>query len=141
MWPPRPDMSHKHSCAPHENSYARLRCTRKAWPSVSGVSGCRIRSTEPLHPANLHLQWAFPAPAGGKSETTEGRHHYHETTVQRAVTRAVRATGIDKRAYGEYPRTSRRNTLQSHDRSAIDIHVSRTEHSCRDGTGEGTSRS
>ncbi len=40
----------------------------------------------------------FPAPTRWKSETAEGRHHYHETNVQRAVTRAVRATGIDKRA-------------------------------------------
>jgi site-specific recombinase XerD len=30
--------------------------------------------------------------------TAEGRHHYHETNVQRAVTRAVRSAGIDKRA-------------------------------------------
>jgi integron integrase len=43
-------------------------------------------------------QWVFPAPTRWKSETAEGRHHYHETNVQRAVTRAVRATGIDKRA-------------------------------------------
>jgi site-specific recombinase XerD len=37
-------------------------------------------------------------PTRWKSETAEGRHHYHETNVQRAVTRAVRATGIEKRA-------------------------------------------
>ena len=43
-------------------------------------------------------QWVFPAPTRWKSDTTEGRHHYHETNVQRAVTRAVRAAGIDKRA-------------------------------------------
>jgi integrase len=43
-------------------------------------------------------QWVFPAPTRWKSKTTEGRHHYHETNVQRAVTRAVRSTGIDKRA-------------------------------------------
>lgn len=43
-------------------------------------------------------QWVFPAPTRWKSETTEGRHHYHETNVQRAVTRAVRAAGIEKRA-------------------------------------------
>jgi site-specific recombinase XerD len=38
------------------------------------------------------------APARWKSETTEGRHHDHQTNVQRAVPRAVGATGIDKRA-------------------------------------------
>jgi integrase len=43
-------------------------------------------------------QWVFPAPTRWKSETTEGRHHDHETNVQRAVTCAVRLTGIDKRA-------------------------------------------
>src|SRR5689334_3682536 len=43
-------------------------------------------------------QWVFPAPTRWKNETAEGRHNYHETNVQRAVTRAARSTGIDKRA-------------------------------------------
>jgi site-specific recombinase XerD len=30
-------------------------------------------------------------------EGKEGRHHIHETNVQRAVSKAVRASGIDKR--------------------------------------------
>lgn len=42
-------------------------------------------------------QWVFPAPTRWRSGTDEGRHHYHETNVQRAVTRAVRGTGIDRR--------------------------------------------
>jgi integrase len=33
----------------------------------------------------------------GREDGSEGRHHYHETNVQRAVTRAARATGMTKR--------------------------------------------
>lgn len=42
--------------------------------------------------------WVFPATRrwpDGKGK--EGRHHLHETAVQRAVTEAARASGIDKR--------------------------------------------
>ena len=45
-------------------------------------------------------QWVFPA-ARVYVESESGirrRHHYHETAVQRAVTAAVRASGITKRA-------------------------------------------
>ena len=51
----------------------------------------------PVASRDWRWQWVFPAPTRWKSETTEGRHHYHETNVQRAVTRAVRAAGIEKR--------------------------------------------
>jgi integron integrase len=45
-------------------------------------------------------QWVFPATTRYVDHTsgTERRHHFHETAVQRAVTRAVRATGIAKLA-------------------------------------------
>ena len=52
----------------------------------------------PLASRDWRWQWVFPAPTRWKSETTEGRHHYHETNVQRAVTRAVQAAGVEKRA-------------------------------------------
>ena len=43
--------------------------------------------------------WVFPATRRWRDrDGREGRHHLHETVVQRAVTEAVRATGIDKRA-------------------------------------------
>src|SRR6266566_329987 len=45
-------------------------------------------------------QWAFPASRLHRDETTGEwrRHHLHESVVQRAVTAAVRAAGIAKRA-------------------------------------------
>jgi integron integrase len=43
-------------------------------------------------------QWVFPAPQRWKGQDGgEGRHHYHETNVQRAVTRAARSAGMTKR--------------------------------------------
>ena len=43
-------------------------------------------------------QWVFPAASRWRDrEGHEGRHHLHETVVQRAVGRAARASGIDKR--------------------------------------------
>lgn len=42
--------------------------------------------------------WIFPATRRWRDgEGREGRHHLHETAVQRAVTEAARASGIDKR--------------------------------------------
>jgi len=42
--------------------------------------------------------WVFPATRRWRdSDGREGRHHLHETVVQRAVTEASRASGIDKR--------------------------------------------
>jgi integron integrase len=45
-------------------------------------------------------QWVFPASRRYRDERLGGerRHHLHETVVQRAVKRAVRAAGIDKPA-------------------------------------------
>ena len=43
-------------------------------------------------------QWVFPAPSRWcDREEREGRHHLHETVIQRGVTHAARDTGIDKR--------------------------------------------
>jgi integron integrase len=43
-------------------------------------------------------QWIFPARTRWRDrEGKEGRHHIHESIVQRAVTRASRESGIDKR--------------------------------------------
>jgi integron integrase len=45
-------------------------------------------------------QWVFPASRRHRHApgTAERRHHIHETAVQRAVQRAVRDAGVDKRA-------------------------------------------
>lgn len=45
-------------------------------------------------------QWVFPATTRYREEATgiERRHHFHETAVQRAMTRAVRESALAKRA-------------------------------------------
>ncbi len=45
-------------------------------------------------------QWVFPATSRYRETATgiERRHHLHETAVQRAMTRAVRESGVAKRA-------------------------------------------
>jgi integron integrase len=45
-------------------------------------------------------QWVFPATTRYREQATgiERRHHFHETAVQRAMTRAVRESGLAKRA-------------------------------------------
>jgi integron integrase len=45
-------------------------------------------------------QWVFPAPHRWRNRQTkqQGRHHIHESVVQRAVKEAVRRAGIDKHA-------------------------------------------
>jgi integron integrase len=45
-------------------------------------------------------QWVFPATTRYRDGAagTERRHHFHETAVQRAVTRAVRESGLTRRA-------------------------------------------
>jgi len=47
-------------------------------------------------------QWVFPQERRWKDRKTgrEGRHHVHETLVQRAVRQAVRETGIAKHLPG-----------------------------------------
>lgn len=44
-------------------------------------------------------QWVFPAARPYRDAATgvQRRHHYHETAVQRAVTAAVRASGLTRR--------------------------------------------
>lgn len=52
----------------------------------------------PSAPADPRWQWVFPAGSRWKDrEGREGRHHLHETVVQRAVTRAARESEVDKR--------------------------------------------
>ena len=52
----------------------------------------------PAAPREGRWQWVFPAPRRWRDRAgDEGRHHVHESIVQRAVTRAARASGIDKR--------------------------------------------
>lgn len=45
-------------------------------------------------------QWVFPAARRWRNRTTgeEGRHHAHEAAVSKAITAAVRASGLAKRA-------------------------------------------
>jgi len=52
----------------------------------------------PSAPADPQWQWVFPARSRWRDgEGKEGRHHLHETVVQRAVTRAAKEAGVDKR--------------------------------------------
>jgi integrase len=54
----------------------------------------------PNAPAEWGWQWVFPQERRWKNRRTgeEGRHHVHETLVQRAVREAVRQAGIAKHA-------------------------------------------
>jgi integron integrase len=54
----------------------------------------------PNAPADWRWQWVFPQENRWKNTKTglEGRHHVHETIVQRAVKEAVRKAGIVKHA-------------------------------------------
>ena len=52
----------------------------------------------PKAAADWKWQWVFPASSRWRdSEGHEGRHHLHETVVQRAVTRAAAEAGMEKR--------------------------------------------
>jgi integron integrase len=52
----------------------------------------------PSAPAEWKWPWVFPASSRWRDPGgNEGRHHLHETVVQRAVTRAAAESGIDKR--------------------------------------------
>ena len=64
-----------------------------------GVAARRARDEVPSAAAQWRWQWVFPATSRWRdAEGREGRHHLHETVVQRAVVRAAAAAaGIDKR--------------------------------------------
>jgi integron integrase len=53
----------------------------------------------PAAPREWVWQWVFPATTRWRNEETgeERRHHLHETTVQRAVRKAVAESGVGKR--------------------------------------------
>lgn len=75
-------------------------CTRRIWLSDGVRSGYRTLPTRkyPSAPRDPRWQWVFPAPSRWKDKDgKEGRHHVHETNIQRAVTRAARDAGISKR--------------------------------------------
>jgi site-specific recombinase XerD len=54
----------------------------------------------PNAPAEWRWQWVFPQENRWKNTKTgeEGRHHVHESIIQKAATGAVRKTGLTKRA-------------------------------------------
>jgi len=52
----------------------------------------------PAAPADPRWQWVFPATKRWRDrDGGEGRYHLHETVVQRGVTNAARAAGLNKR--------------------------------------------
>ena len=52
----------------------------------------------PSAPRDPRWHWVFPASRRWcAKDGREGRHHLHETVVQRAVSGAARAAGLDKR--------------------------------------------
>ena len=78
------------------------RSMRKTWPKAGGAFKCPERSTAniPMRPGEWRWQWVFPQENRWKNTMTgeEGRHHTHETILQRAVKEAVRNAGIVKHA-------------------------------------------
>jgi len=54
----------------------------------------------PNAPADWRWQWVFPQQRRWRNPQTgeQGRHHVHETIIQRAMKEAVRRAGIDKHA-------------------------------------------
>ncbi|MBZ0101907.1 MAG: integron integrase [Thermoanaerobaculia bacterium] len=89
-----------------EDLRGHLGRVRQLWRAdrETGVAGVRLPHSLARKYPNAGREWpwfwVFPSktlwqdPASG----TTGRHHLHETSVQRAVHRAVRAAGIDKPA-------------------------------------------
>ena len=59
-----------------------------------------VERKAPVWATQLAWQWVFPASRRYRHSAPgrEGRHHIHETAVQRAMQRAVRESGIAKRA-------------------------------------------
>lgn len=66
------------------------------WATLPGA----LDRKYPTAGRDLEWQFLFPASRIRRSPTThhQGRHHLHESSVQRAVKSAVRAAGITKRA-------------------------------------------
>ena len=74
--------------------------TRTIWRADGAKSGCAdpIARKFPNAARDARWQWVFPATRRWRdSEGKEGRHHLHETVVQRAVTAAANEARIDKR--------------------------------------------
>jgi integron integrase len=76
----------------HENDI------RDGWGSV--LMPDALDRKYPNAPRDWRWQWVFPQESRWKNMRTgeEGRHHVHETLVQRAVREAVRKAGIVKHA-------------------------------------------
>ena len=81
----------------------------RSWGPNSGTNAegwCRVQLPEALArkyhnaPADWHWQWVFPQQRRWNNPRTgeQGRHHVHETIVQRAMKEAVRRVGIAKHA-------------------------------------------
>lgn len=98
--PPRDHASRRHQWGT-ERAARTLAALHHEDPAVGfGGSGCRNASYGKFPSAfrDWRDKGSFPLPLLWKNETTEGRHHNHETNVRHAGTRAVRSSGIDKRA-------------------------------------------
>lgn len=68
---------------------------------AGGVCFCQTPlSKYPNAPTEFGWQWIFPQERRWRNRRTgeEGRHHVHETLVQRALREAVREAGIAKHA-------------------------------------------
>ncbi len=79
-----------HALAVHQEDLAQ------GWGRVWLPDAFAVKS--PSAARDPRWQWVFPAASRWRDrEGNEGRHHLHETVVQRAVTRTARASGVDKR--------------------------------------------
>jgi len=63
-----------------------------------GCRSCPLDRKYPTAPIEWRWQWVFPQENRWKNPKTgeEGRHHVHETILQRAVKEAVGNTGVVK---------------------------------------------
>jgi len=69
----------------------------EGWGDVQLPGGLAVKY--PNAPREPGWQWVFPQPTRWRnSQGQEGRHHLHETVVQKAVHEAVRHAGIRKHA-------------------------------------------
>jgi len=99
----RVTMLPKHLCPPLEKHLRRVEARHQkdlieGWGRVP-LPGALHRKY-PNASREWRWQWMFPQERRWKNarEGTEGRHHVHETVLQRAVREAVRRAGIIKRA-------------------------------------------